>query len=314
MTENTSIEWAQNTLNFWWGCEEVSPGCAHCYARSLSERFGRHVWGSPETTERYLTKQPWKDVIRWNAKAAETGFRPTVFTQSMSDFFEDHPQLAEWRREAVALMEKCTNIRFLVLTKRIDQVPAMVPHWLDNWPGHIAIGTSVERQKEANSRIHHLLRLPAPMRFLSVEPMLAPVELVDTGALWTSIQDNAIVKTIPDMRLIHWVIVGGESGMKARPIHPDWPRSVREECKAAGIPFLFKQWGSWVEFSQTGAHSCRNLGNGKGRLSGGPLDEKVFPLRFPWGATGPVMVKTGKGNAGRTLDGELWDQYPEFAS
>ena len=265
MAKNTPIEWTDHTFNPWWGCLKVSPGCENCYAETFSKRTGRNIWGPAQTTDRWRTKGPWRDVLKWDRSARDRGVRERVFCASMSDFFEDHPQVSPWRSEACQILERLTNLDIQLLTKRPENVSRMVPaHWLINWPSHIWLGTSVENQAAADERIPALLSLPAQVHFLSVEPLLGPIDLEDlayeaAGPEWAGYNP-----------LISWCIVGGESGPKARPMKPDWARSVRNQCVFAGIPFFFKQWGEW----------------------------------------GESMVRHGKKNTGRLLDGRTWDQMP----
>lgn len=292
MGKSTAIEWTDHTANFWWGCFKVSPGCQHCYAETWAKRTGKSIWGPVKTTARELKKAIWKELLKWNAQAKEEGKRRRVFVQSMADFFEDHPQVKEWRWEALALMQSCTWLDFQVLTKRIENVVWMIETspshslsdagmWFDNYP-HIWIGTSVENQEQADKRIPELLQVPAAVRFLSCEPLLGPLDLEDlayeaAGPVWAGYN-----------RLVDWVIVGGESGHNARPMHPDWARKIRNQCVEAGVPFLFKQWGEWLPLA-----SADEADNYRGQLR----DCGRF-------------VKVGKHAAGRLLDGREWNEFP----
>ena len=239
MAENSAIEWTDHTLNFWWGCEKVSQGCKNCYAEAFSKRVGRKIWGPPTTTERWQTKGPWKDCKKWDRKAGEAGVRERVFCQSMSDFFEDHPQLESWRQEAFPILEGFTNLDVLLLTKRPENVCDMVPaRWLENWPPHIWMGTSTEDQDTADERIPELLKIPAKVRFLSMEPLIGPVNLEGLayehpGPKWAGYNC-----------LIDWVIVGGESGHGARPMNIEWAYDLVQQCKSANVPVFVKQLGS----------------------------------------------------------------------
>lgn len=274
MGESTGISWTDHTANFWWGCQRVSPGCEHCYAEFLAvTRRKLPVWGPPKTTERQRMKEVWKDVPRWNHDAARGGVRRRMFVSSMADIFEDHPMVAPWRAEALALLERCDALDVQLLTKRPQNIRAMVPeHWLRAWPEHIWIGTTVEDQKRADERIPHLLQVPARVRFLSCEPMLEAVDLdpptcprcggheAGTG------DDGATPFCVPcgvsdgngeemgygawlgpcadeRQRGISWVIVGGESGPGARPFDLAWARSIVEQCRDAGVAVFVKQMG-----------------------------------------------------------------------
>jgi protein gp37 len=285
MAEQTGIEWTDHTANFWWGCMKVSPGCAHCYAETLSKRYGRDIWGPAATTERWRTKGPWRDILRWDDKAGADGVRRRVFVQSMSDFFEEHPQLDEWRAEACAILAGLKHLDVQLLTKRPENVRRMVPAaWLRAWPAHIWMGTSIENQEQADKRISELLRIPANVRFLSAEPLLGPVDLAAAGALWADLNGHIIRNVISHG--INWVIAGGESGPKARPMHPTWVRSLRDQCQAAGVPFFYKQIGEWTtEYPGLGRHG----------------------QTYQHGMT---FYKVGKHRAGRLLDGREWNEYP----
>lgn len=311
MSKDSKIEWTDHTLNFWWGCVKVSPGCEHCYAETLSKRYGRDIWGPAKTTERYRTKGPWKDVRRWEKEAAADGIRRRVFCQSMSDFFEDHPQLTDWRIEACEILESLRWLDVQLLTKRPENILRMVPSsWLERWPAHIWIGTSVENQEQADKRIPHLLAVPAAIRFLSIEPMLGPVDLtcvsdgnaiVDpTGYNYLNVLQGFSFESDGEYSgrtpRVSWVIVGGESGHGARPMHPEWARSIRDQCRAAGTPYFFKQWGEYTPYYE--AVNER---------------EKRIELRqLPLGPNGEARFRrVGKKAAGRLLDGREWNEMPQ---
>jgi protein gp37 len=246
MTELSKIEWTDSTANFWWGCFKVSAGCQHCYAETLANRYGKKIWGSPKSSSRELKKAIWKELPKWNRQAESEGKRRRVFVQSMSDFFEDHPHVTEWRQDALALMQECTWIDFQVLTKRPENVIEMIETssshsfsdadmWFSNYP-HVQIGTSVENQETADLRIPALLKIPAKVRFLSCEPLLGAIDL------WRECEikgDPAIPYIVVD-----WVIVGGESGKGARPFDLKWAYSIIEQCKEAGTAVFVKQLGS----------------------------------------------------------------------
>lgn len=230
MGDTTAIEWATATWNPWWGCRKVSPGCTNCYAETLANRFYNGLWRG-----QHRLAQDWGLPGRVDRKAGREGRRARMFVLSMGDAFEDDDALIAPRDRMFGVIEALRYTDVLLLTKRPENVIRMVPPWwtrvrLDigaagqvSWPAHIWLGTTVEDQQRADERIPHLLRVPAPVRFLSVEPLLGPVDLPLYG--------------------VSWVIAGGESGPRARPMAPEWARSVRDQCGAAGVPFFFKQWG-----------------------------------------------------------------------
>ncbi len=239
MGQETGIAWTNHTANFWWGCQRVSPGCEKCYAEVLATtRRKLKVWGPPSTTERLRMKGIWHDVPKWNAAAARDGVRRRMFVSSMADVFEDHPQVAPWRAEALALIEKCTALDVQLLTKRPENIMSMVPaHWRTAWPSHVWVGTTVEDQRRAEQRIPHLLRVPARVRFLSCEPMLEAVDLSPF-----LVDDLHRMGRAPRME-VDWVIVGGESGHNARPFDLAWARAIAVQCADAGVACVVQQMG-----------------------------------------------------------------------
>lgn len=231
MAENSKIEWTDHTANFWWGCVKVSPGCEHCYADTLAHRYGKDIWGPAKTTSRELKKGVWSNVIKWNDEAKASGIRRKVFCMSMGDFFEDHPQVTEWRDEALDLISRCKHLDWQILTKRPENVNGMIETsrshsfsdadmWFYANP-HVWIGTSVENQEQYDKRSKRLFQVNAAVTFYSMEPLLGPVVIHENDP-------------------VSWVIVGGESGPNARPLNPGWVRSLREQCATAGVPFCFK--------------------------------------------------------------------------
>lgn len=224
MVENSAIEWTDHTFNPWVGCTKVSPACEHCYAEGWAKRTGQeHLWAG----ERRQTSEPnWKEPLRWNRKAEGAGVRHRVFCASLADVFDNQAQ-EQWRFSLWSLVCDTPNLDWQLLTKRPQNIAKMLPAtWLNSWP-HVWLGTTVENQEEADRRIPHLRAAPARVRFLSVEPMLGPVR--------------------PELDGIHWVICGGESGPGARPMDPNWARSLRDQCQAAGVPFFMKQMGGTVK-------------------------------------------------------------------
>ena len=312
----TQIEWADYTLNFWWGCTKVSPACEHCYAEVISKVFskGRATWGRGGA--RWLqwegaTQKLWK-IVR---AAKREGVRPRVFVNSMSDTFEENALLDVTRCMALVATEEVKSVDFLLLTKRPENVRKMVPPaWLEKWPAHVWIGTTVEDQAAAEERIPHLLCVPAAVRFLSCEPLLGPLDIEE--ALEDVCDGGYVLGSGP----IHWVICGGESGGGARPMHPDWARSLRDQCAATNVPFFFKQWGEWLPLGDYRAEHLSSYAehpSGRNRYA-------VFPYRA---ATGVVhlyshpqdlgeisesmqLERVGKKAAGRLLDGVEHNAVP----
>ena len=277
MSDNTSIEWCDATWNPVTGCTEVSSGCDHCYAKTFAERW-RDTPG--HYFERGFDVQLRPDKLDWPLRKRKP---QRIFVNSMSDLFHDQVP-DDFIAKVFAIMALAPQHTFQLLTKRHARMRTLLNnkafltevcehgHWFahhwerplddrifDHGPyplPNVWLGVSTENQKFADIRIPALLDTPAAVRFISAEPLLGPIDLTpcncrggqtsgcgrhNFGSL-TDIQRNAPALHFPD---IDWVIVGGESGHKARPMNPRWARSLRDQCNAAGVPFLFKQWGEW---------------------------------------------------------------------
>lgn len=281
--QNSKIEWCDHTFNPWWGCQRVSPGCEHCYAETLAHRYNFHVWGPPKTTTRRgMSENYWKQPIKWDKAAREAGKRARVFCASMADVFEDHPQVTDWRMRLWDVIHLTPNLDWLLLTKRPENIARMLPsQWLSRPRHNVWLGTSVENQEYADKRVPELLKAPARVRFLSCEPLLGPVEL--PWCSWCGAWGNHDCYEVDDgSPAIHWVICGGESGHGARPMHPDWARSLRNQCQAAGVAYFFKQWGEYAP-----------------RIVNPPV-MTADGLKFP---DKEIITRFGKKAAGRLLDG-----------
>lgn len=312
MGQNSNIEWTDNTFNPWVGCFKVSPGCKHCYAEELMTRKGRwaNTWGPPETTERIRTSDDnWRKPLKWDRQAQKDGKRVKVFCSSLADVFEDNTQLKSWRLDLFMLISDTPYLDWQILTKR----PEFARTFFEQHPGfllpNVWIGTSVEDQKRADERIPELLKIPAAIRFLSVEPLLGPVDLSGrtVEGVWIDQEyadlDYGLGEVIErEGWPIHWVIVGGESGPDARPMHPDWARAIRDQCTAAGVAFHFKQWGGWVPNSQYPP----------AQYNPGDLPPFIPGAQTKW-SSDLVSYKVGKHAAGRLLDGRTWDEMPAAA-
>lgn len=347
MGENSKIEWCDNTFNPWIGCSKVSAGCANCYAETLMDKIWNKVeWGKGK--ERKLTSAAnWKLPIKWNKEAAKEGIRKKVFCASLADVF-DLEVSDDWRNQLMDLIYRTPNLDWLLLTKRPENALRYFSHisslsGVDNWHStqlfshnlseqqkennlqrvfshfkNIWIGTSVENQKAANERIPILLQIPAAKRFLSMEPLLSAIDFYGTSAFMPN--ENHPWRNCKILTGIDWVIVGGESGHNARPMHPEWARAIRDQCVMTNVKFLFKQWGEWAPRS--------------GVLTGGGINWveidpqcKKYPDVIRLGEHGLntrysencndtmgeeiFMQKVGKKNTGRLLDGREWNEMPE---
>lgn len=333
MGDKSEIEWTDATWPIVQGCWPKSPGCANCYAPAQLWRQAHNpnpkvslpvvglVDDRGHFTGRVALREDRLDwPLRWT--------RPRmIFVPSLGDLFygddDDRRQADragrpftpvpdEFLHRVFEVMEHCPHHTFQVLTKRVGRMRDYL-NW--RWGGgripsrHIWIGASVEDQQRADERIELLVDTIAAVRFLSAEPLLGPIDLTRrwrrpprSEGEWL----NAIECGIPTPVGIDWVIAGGESGNRARPMHPDWPRSLRDQCQAAGVAFFFKQWGEhewaesghprdgWLVIDATGT-KCELF----------PTGDEVEPR---------VCVRpVGKKKAGRQLDGREWSEFPSCA-
>ena len=244
MGDKSTIEWTEATWNPVTGCDQVSPGCANCYALRFAERF-RGVAGHPYEVGFDLTLRPERleQPLGWR--------RPRrIFVNSMGDLFHEEVPLSFIERVFSVMAQAHWHV-FQVLTKRADRLAELASTL--RWAPNVWVGVSVENRRWS-TRIDRLREVPAATRFLSCEPLLGDLGKLDLGG-------------------IDWVIAGGESGPGARPMNPEWARSIRDQCLVSATPFFFKQWG---RFDATGRPK-------------------------------------GKKAAGRLLDGRTWDEYPHEA-
>jgi protein gp37 len=339
---DTNIEWSNKVWNPTTGCSRVSAGCDNCYAMHFARRFDGEGKGYDGTTRRTSRGTDWSGVVHQHEDRLEVPLKwrkpQRVFVDSMSDLF--HPAVpVEFVDKVFAVMALARQHTFMVLTKRPERMSAYLSQEdtkgrilliaglllmnekihaaycgklagkLGVWPlPNVWLGTSVENQEAADKRIPHLLETPAAVRFLSCEPLLGPVEFSDV----TKRSDAVSRLGRNALSGIHWVIAGGESGHGARPMHPNWARSLRDQCSSAGVPFFFKQWGAysvgydrdrddpdWRQCSQVEAETPRgqwlNLAGGSGFH--GERVVRALPV--------------GKETAGRFLDGQEHNEFPE---
>lgn len=348
MAEHSNIEWCDSTWNPWIGCTKISPACDHCYAeRDFDLRLHIVQWGAGQARKR-TGDDNWKKPGKWNAKPffqcevcglrtdnpmraqckgphrSQHMWKPArrrVFCASLADVF-DNEVPAAWRQDLFALIEATPNLDWLILTKRIGNAARLIED--TNFPKHRAwpwpnvwLGATICNQAEADRDIPKLLATPAAVRFLSIEPMLGAIRL----GSWLQRSPSAafvagkVTATMPDWTRIgstsiDWVICGGESGPHARPMHPHWARDLRDQCAAAGVPFMFKQWGEWTP----GENVAKRIGvvqsatwfDGKWLIG-------TEDLAIEDGHTDdePDLYRIGKKAAGRLLDGRTHDGFPE---
>jgi len=273
MSANSKIEWTDHTFNIAWGCTKVSAGCAHCYADKFSHRYGFDVWGAGKS-RRIFGETHWREPLKWDRAARAAGRVDRVFCSSMCDVFEDHPTIDEEREKLWPLIQATPNLVWQLLTKRPERIAANLPACWDEIRGRVWLGTSAEDQPTFVARWPHLRDTPAAVRFLSVEPLLGPV---DTSPALSGFEASGteygrgfnhtrVGRAVPKVDL---VIVGGESGPGARPCDVAWIRSIVKQCRDANVPAFVKQ---------VGAHYV-DAANGVGGVLARPDPTLVPPIR-----------------------------------
>lgn len=348
MASNSSIEWTGSTWNPITGCTRVSEGCRHCYAERMARRL--QAMGQPQYQGTVDKNGRWTGKVNFVESALEIPLKrkkPTTwFVNSMSDLF--HPAIhVKQLTDIFEVMARTPQHTYQILTKRADR---LMPLW-DNigigvafrlgkqrdpgfWPlKNVWLGVSVENQAAADERIPFLLRTPAAIRFLSCEPLLGAVDLSGktVQGVWIDSEYanldpglDEIVET--EGWPIHWVIAGGESGPHARPMHPQWARSIRDQCQAADVPFFFKQHGEWIarpEIAELTDEGWRVKPEWRAVVQNRPwgaldINGKLWDSTTTWnGRQGDprdgyevTVYRVGKKAAGRLLDGREWSEFP----
>lgn len=281
--QNSKIEWTNNTFNPWWGCTNISPACDHCYAEMMAtvraQMFAKiweieiagTIWGKDAPRLIIPTMAHWMEPLAWNRRAKRTGIRERVFCASMCDVMERNEYVGSYvpghvhsdrfffrpdeltlthAREALwKLIEATPDLDWLLLTKRPQEYSKFLPKtWLKDPRPNVWLMTTCESQ-EFVWRIKEILKVPAVVHGVSLEPLVGPVALPEE---LLTLKNGA------------WVITGGESGRKSRPSQPDWFRNLRDQCVAAGVPFHFKQWGEYgVDLVKIGKRAAGRVLDGR---------------------------------------------------
>jgi protein gp37 len=292
MGANTSIEWTDKTWSPWEGCQKVGPGCDHCYAEGMNRWLRRgENWG-PGAPRRAYSDAHWEKPLHWNRIAANTSSSPKVFPSVCDPFDNAAPE--GLRARFSQLIVDTPNLTWLLLTKRIGNAAAMLEEMFPTGiPNNVAIGATIIDRSEMLRDAGKLKAIKAGVTFCSVEPMLGDLGEIPLGLM-------------PD-----GVIVGGESGRGARPMHPAWVRRLRDQCIAAGVKFMFKQWGEWAP-----GNSCSDndlIDHNRQKIVRG-----FFDYNDGWNPVGPdafrlTMDRIGKKAAGRQLDGQFHDDFPSIS-
>lgn len=347
MSDKTKIEWTESTWNPVTGCTKVSQGCKHCYAERDWARM-QHVpsYSGRKFTDVACHPERLDIPLRWKKPRL-------IFVNSMSDLFHESVP-GDFIEQVFGVIALAKQHTFQILTKRPDRMrswlskatmavndkdPSALTSYFPKLAGYLDnpvayhtfplpnvwLGVSVEDQQAADERIPLLLQTPAAVRWISAEPLLGPVDLTNCGGAnaitgidgretyWADFPfDHVLPGTTLD-----WVVVGGESGPNARPMHPDWARSLRDQCAAAEVPFLFKQWGEWqISSAENGHHDCNMETNAAFWLhaDGARTKPSLFRIDGKPEINPYAMVRVGKKRAGRLLGGAEHNGYPKVKS
>lgn len=283
----TGISWADATQNFWTGCTKCSPGCKNCYMFRENHRWGRDP--SVVSRSKSTFENPWKWKKSWYLKPGSF-----IFTCSWSDFF--HPDADEWRDDAYNVIGRTQEYTYLILTKRPHLISDRLP--VAGLPANVVLGVTGEAASEYTARVSALRWIDAPHKFVSIEPMIGPVD----------------IDVVPDCK-IAGIIVGGETGPRtvARPMHPHWVRDVRDACERRNIPFTFKSWGTWKPLGY--------LRDDDGRswklpfVMGIDVDGRTWNNgnKKPFIPSNDAYLMTPSKGARNHLDGQIHSEFPRLA-
>ncbi|MEN6521913.1 MAG: phage Gp37/Gp68 family protein [Armatimonadota bacterium] len=323
----TKIEWTQETINLAVGCTKCSPGCENCYAAKLAAtRLQHHPDYKGLAESDYMGSEPiaegydWTGEVRmleYNLEKITKMQKPRmIFLNSMGDLFHESVSIGFLVDVFRTILSagRLHGHTFQILTKRPDRMAELVPIIMNQicgyeWqmPNYIWLGVTAENQEQADKRIPLLIQTPAAVRFVSVEPMLGGINLtrIQEGKAYLDVLNGRWRRNGKDggslIGKLDWVICGGETGQNARPMHPDWVRSLRDQCQDAGVPFFFKSWGEWHEIADDEKENPFSRNTAYLNVDGGCKFSKTLKC----------LHKIGKKRAGRVLDGHTWDEYPE---
>lgn len=320
MGKGTSVEYVEHSFSPWWGCSRISPGCSRCFAADTARRWGQDSLWHLHGPRRVVSENQWRQPLAWNRAARREGQRARVLAGTMCDVFEDHPAVTAARARLFRLIEDTPWLIWALFTKRPENVPGMVP-WGTAWPDNAWLTASTEDQDYAARRVPLLLATAAPVKCLSVEPLLGPVDLAAAGA-WPAGGGG-----------VDWVIVGGESGSRARPMHPHWARDVIAQCAGHSAAAWFKQHGSWGpaewkparrQGEDDAAYIERATATGATHAYAADAHlhghQPVPADQPPWSGERTALAdglagirRWGKGKAGHLLDGRAVTQLPAAA-
>ncbi len=300
----TGIEYLDYTWNPVHGCSPLSAGCKNCWAKGMAERLA--CIPSPG----YSPDDPFKVVC--SPEKLDEPLRvkkPAVIGVTfMGDLFHEEVP-GGFIEDVFDIIDRTPRHRYIILTKRLRRMSEFTQPEYGSmpWPDNIIAGTSIEDQKTADERIPWLLKTPAATRMVSFEPAISAVSL--RWALGYDYNAHHVNNEYDAMRQIDWIVMGGESGPGARPMHPDWARSMQHQCSEAGVPFYFKQHGEWI--TATGEEETFGSRYGWLTLDGRFAPEDNDPDEL-WDESGSIIVsRVGKKAAGNLLDGVVHDALPE---
>ena len=299
----TKIEWAEETWNPIIGCTKISPGCDNCYAERMAKRLAgmkKRGYCNVVNSRGWIGKtHAVHDITRSLPKWRKPR---TIFVVSMGDLFHETVWLmnVNWVWMTMSLNPQHT---FLILTKRPERMAEYISRMDWGILPNVWLGVTAENQEQADKRIPILLPIPAAKRFVSIEPMLSGINLHPWLCKYGSMEEpkQQFGWVCEPSGKIDWIICGGESGPSARPMHPDWVKSIHDQCQKANIPFMFKQWGEWIAISQMNNEQLMQCDTDKLH------DQNRINLELdPY----QTLCRIGKKKAGRELDGKIWEERP----